>query len=81
MTNCTPSEAESSLEEREHRLIDAVVSLTKSLRDERERLASRLAEVEHELSVLAVKLAPSRAPSTPVPPPPSLVELLTTGQR
>jgi hypothetical protein len=42
-----------SLEERERRLIDAVVALARSLRDERDRLASRLREVERELSRLA----------------------------
>jgi hypothetical protein len=40
------------IEERERRLIESVVSLAKSMREERERLARRLVEVEHELSVL-----------------------------
>ena len=38
-----------SIEDRERRLIEAVVSLTRSLRDERDRLLARLREVELEL--------------------------------
>ena len=38
-----------SIEERERRLIEAVVALTRSLRDERDRLLARLREVELEL--------------------------------
>jgi hypothetical protein len=45
-----------SLEERERRLIEAVVALARSLRDERDRLAARLSEVELELSLLSSKL-------------------------
>jgi hypothetical protein len=45
-----------SVEERERRLIEAVVALARSLRDERDRLATRLREVELELSRLASKL-------------------------
>ena len=45
-----------SLEERERRLIEAVVALARSLRDERDRLAARLREVELELSHLTSKL-------------------------
>jgi hypothetical protein len=45
-----------SVEERERRLIDAVVALARSLRDERDRLAARLREVELELSLLASKM-------------------------
>jgi hypothetical protein len=47
-----------SVEERERRLIEAVVALARSLRDERDRLTARLREVEHELSLLASKLGP-----------------------
>jgi hypothetical protein len=54
--------ARPTIEEREQRLIDLVVSLAKSLRDERERLAARLAEVEHELSILSSKLQAQAAP-------------------
>jgi hypothetical protein len=45
-----------SLEDRERRLIEAVVALARSLRDERDRLASRLREVEFELSRLTARL-------------------------
>ena len=45
-----------SLEERERRLIEAVVALARSLRDERDRLAARLREVEFELSRLTSQL-------------------------
>jgi hypothetical protein len=45
-----------SLEDRERRLIEAVVVLARSLRDERDRLASRLREVELELSRLTAQL-------------------------
>jgi hypothetical protein len=45
-----------SIEERERRLIEAVVALTRSLRDERDRLAARLREVELELSRLSERL-------------------------
>jgi hypothetical protein len=45
-----------SVEERERRLIEAVVALARSLRDERDRLAARLREVERELSALSSKL-------------------------
>jgi hypothetical protein len=41
-----------SVEERERRLIEAVVALARSLRDERDRLAARLREVELELARL-----------------------------
>ncbi len=45
-----------SVEERERRLIEAVVALARSLRDERDRLAARLREVERELNALSGKL-------------------------
>lgn len=43
-------------DERERRLIDAVVSLAKSFREERDRLANRLSELEREIDALAVRL-------------------------
>ena len=43
-------------DERERRLIDAVVSLAKSFREERDRLARRLTELEREIDALAFKL-------------------------
>ena len=45
-----------AVEDRERRLIEAVVSLAKSFREERDRLASRLTELEREIDSLAVKL-------------------------
>ncbi len=42
--------------ERRQRLLEQIVSLAQALRDERERLARRLAELERELCVLASKL-------------------------
>jgi hypothetical protein len=45
-----------SVEERERRLLEAVVALARSLRDERDRLAARLREVELELARLATTL-------------------------
>ena len=45
-----------SIEDRERRLIEAVVALTRSLRDDRDRLAARLREVEIELSRLTSRL-------------------------
>ena len=45
-----------SIEERERRLIEAVVALARSLRDERDRLAARLREVELELRRLTSAL-------------------------
>lgn len=45
-----------ALDERERRLIDAVVSLAKSFREERDRLANRLSELEREIDALAVRL-------------------------
>jgi len=51
------------LAERERRLIDAVVSLARSLRDERDRLAERLREVESQLGSLAQQLE-RRPPDT-----------------
>ena len=43
-------------QDREHRLIEAVVSLAKSFREERDRLAHRLSQLEREIDALALKL-------------------------
>ncbi|MBI4636985.1 MAG: hypothetical protein HY727_11615 [Candidatus Rokubacteria bacterium] len=53
-----------SVEDRERLVIEMMVSLARCLRDERDRLAARLTEVEHELNTLAFKLEPRlrRAP-------------------
>ena len=66
----------SAADERERRLIDAVVSLAKSFREERDRLARRLTELEREIDALAVRLdqhqrefAGTELPGAPRPDP------------
>src|SRR6266446_5832901 len=44
------------IDERERLLIEAVLSLARTLRDERDRLAERLRSVENQLSTLASRL-------------------------
>jgi len=58
-----------AVDDRERLLIEAVVSLARTLRDERDRLADRLRVVENELSSLAARLevAPMQIPD-PSPP-------------
>jgi hypothetical protein len=51
----------SSVDERERLLIDAVVTLARTLRDERDRLAERLQQVEQELATLAARLDVQRS--------------------
>lgn len=56
-----PSQAESDgppVDDRERLLIEAVVTLARSLRDERDRLAGRLRDVENELQTLTSRLEP-----------------------
>lgn len=58
------------VDERERRIVDAVMTLARSLRDDRERLARRLTAVEQALDVLALKVdlhAPCPAPGTATP--------------
>jgi hypothetical protein len=43
-------------DDRERRLIDALVSLAKSFREERDRLSHRLTRLEHEIDALSIKL-------------------------
>jgi len=43
-------------DDREHRLIEAAVSLAKSFREERDRLARRLSQLEREIDALGVRL-------------------------
>ena len=43
-------------DDRERRLIEAVVSMAKSFREERDRLARRLSQLEREIDALAVRL-------------------------
>lgn len=57
----TPEHPELLLvDDRERLLIEAVVALARSLRDERDRLAERLREVENELQTLSIRVEPSR---------------------
>jgi hypothetical protein len=56
-------------DDRERRLIEAVVSLAKSFREERDRLARRLSQLEQEMVILSIRLdAQQRAQSEAVPP-------------
>lgn len=64
------------VDERERRMVDAVMTLARSLRDDREKLARRLSAVEQALDVLALKVdlrAPCPPPgtATPAAPPPA----------
>ena len=45
-----------AIDERERLLIEAVLTLARTLRDERDRLADRLRAVENELTTLASRL-------------------------
>jgi hypothetical protein len=72
-TEMVEAEPLPSVEERERVLLEVVVAFAKALRDERERLSRRLAEVEQELESLPVKLgtqpgAPTRRALRAVPP-------------
>jgi len=51
-----PAESDIELDDRERLLIEAVVTLARTLRDERDRLAERLREVEYELQTLTIRL-------------------------
>ena len=56
-------------DDRERRLIDAVVSLAKTFREEHDRLAQRLTRLEQEIDTLSVKLnAHERAFAGIIPP-------------
>ena len=61
-TEMVDAEPVESIDERERLLLDVVIALTKALRDERDRLSRRLAEVEEELESLPFKLGRSGAP-------------------
>ena len=56
-----------AFDDRERLLIEAVVTLARSLRDERDRLAGRLREVESELQSLTARLDPGSLDSPEVP--------------
>lgn len=51
---------ERTVEERERLLLDVVVSLARALRDERDRLDRRLAEVDEQLRLLGNLVIASR---------------------
>lgn len=55
-------------DDRERRLIEAVVSLAKTFRDEREQLMRRLTQLEHEIEILAIRLDEQTRPRPAVPP-------------
>ena len=72
-TERVETESLESVEERERLLLEVVVALAKALRDERDRLSRRLAEVEQELESLPVRLGthpgvPTRRALRAVPP-------------
>jgi hypothetical protein len=62
-------------DDREQRLIEAVVSLAKSFREERDRLARRLSQLEREIDALTFKLDQHQrefpAAGSPVAPSPA----------
>jgi hypothetical protein len=62
-----PLDESPAVDDRERLLIEAVVTLARSLRDERDRLAGRLREVESELQTLASRLEPGPFDSSEVP--------------
>lgn len=62
-----PADQSPAVDDRERLLIEAVVTLARSLRDERDRLADRLREVENELQTLASRLEPGQFDSSEVP--------------
>jgi hypothetical protein len=62
-----PADESPAVDDRERLLIEAVVTLARSLRDERDRLAGRLREVENELQTLASRLEPGALDSSEVP--------------
>jgi|RhiMetdeSRZDD1v2_1073273.scaffolds.fasta_scaffold487736_2 predicted RNase H-like nuclease (RuvC/YqgF family) len=56
-------------DDREQRLIEAVVSLAKSFREERDRLARRLSQLEREIDALTFKLDQHQREFPPAGPP------------
>ena len=56
------------IDDRERRLIEAVVSLAKTFRDEREQLMRRLVQLEQEMRVLALRLDAYERPRPAAPP-------------
>lgn len=63
-------------DDRERRLIEAVVSLARTFREERDRLARRLSDLEREIEALAFRVQaqqhePAAASPAGAPPVPS----------
>jgi hypothetical protein len=56
-------------DDRERRLIEAVVSLAKSFREERDRLVRRLSQLEQEMVILSLRLDAQQSPPRPASPP------------
>jgi hypothetical protein len=55
-------------DDRERRLIEAVVSLAKTFREEREQLMRRLTQLEREIEILAIRLDEQTRPQPDAPP-------------
>ena len=55
-------------DDRERRLIEAVVSLAKTFREERDQLMRRLTELEKEIELLAIRLDEQQRRPPAVPP-------------
>ena len=55
-------------DDRERRLIEAVVSLAKTFREEREQLMRRLGQLEKEIEILAIRLDEQTHPRRAGPP-------------
>ncbi|MGH7391882.1 MAG: hypothetical protein ACREM3_20860 [Candidatus Rokuibacteriota bacterium] len=60
MATTEPTDLTELRGDRERLLIEAVVELARTLRDERDRLAERLRQVESELTTLTERLDASR---------------------
>ena len=54
-------------DDRERRLIEAVVSLAKTFREERDQLMRRLTQLEHEIEILAIRLDAQQRPQAASP--------------
>ena len=57
-------------DDRERRLIEAVVSLAKTFREERDQLMRRLCQLEQQLEILAIRLDAQQPAASPDAPPP-----------
>ena len=54
-------------DDRERRLIEAVVSLAKTFREEREHLLQRVTQLEREIELLAIRLDAQERPPAELP--------------